>query len=220
MNKRFIMSLALGVMAVTIIGGSALAFGGRTDGESRLSNFSERVGQILGLDGDDVHDAMTEARQDMHEEAFVDKIDALVSAETLTTDEAQEITDWYSAKPADIPVWLTQMHKMGRGMFNIGADGDIENKLDNLVETERITEEEAVAYLDWYEARPEVLTSDLLTLDSGFGGFRGHGGGKFFRGGGGHGFNHSIPSPETTTPALSDAPVLSTHRQTGWHMVP
>ena len=208
MKKKFIMSLALGAIAVTIISGSALAFGGRTDGESRLGNFSERVANILGLEGDDVQDAMVEARQGMHDEAFVDRIDALVETERLTTDEAQEITDWYSAKPADISVGLTQMHKMGRGMLNIGAGDEIENKLDTLVEAERITEEEANVYLDWYEARPEALTSDLLVLDKGFGGFRGHGGGRFNRGGGGHGFNHSIPSPESTTPAISDANVL------------
>lgn len=208
MKKKFIISLALGATAVTIIGSSALAFGGRTDGESRLGNFSERVADVLGLEGDDVHDAMVEARQGMHDEAFVNRIDALVEAETLTADEAQEITDWYSAKPADISVGLPQMHKMGRGMLNIWAGGDIENKLDTLVETERITEEEADAYLDWYEARPEALASGVLIPDAGFGGFREHGGGRFHRGGGGHGFNFSSPAPETTAPAISDATVL------------
>ena len=71
-------------------------------------------------------------------------------------------------------------------------DEAIQRKLDYMVENGRLTQEEADAYLEWYQSKPEGIFSGR--------GFGGHG---FFRGGGhgGHGtgfWQQTPPAPEST----------------------
>ncbi len=79
-------------------------------------------------------------------------------------------------------------------------DEALQLKLDRMVENGLMTQEEADAYLEWYESRPEGDFPGLR--HRGFGG--GHG---FFRGGmgGGHGmgFGHQMPAEPTPDTSVS-----------------
>ena len=69
-------------------------------------------------------------------------------------------------------------------------DEAIQNKLNRLVESGRLTQEQADEYLEWYLARPESgLHGRFLP------GLRGWG---FFGGPRFHGHGHPAPAPETT----------------------
>jgi hypothetical protein len=69
-------------------------------------------------------------------------------------------------------------------------DESLQLKLDRMVESGRLTQEQADAYLEWYVSRPDGLFSGFK--------LRGFGGHDFFRGGmfgrHGMGFWHQMPS--------------------------
>ena len=81
-------------------------------------------------------------------------------------------------------------------------DEPIQLKLDRMVESGRLTQEQADAYRDWYMSRPEGLCPGFK-----LGGIRGHG---FHRGGmmGEHGMGFWNQMPHAPAPESSDATSL------------
>ena len=99
-----------------------------------------------------------------------------------------------------------------QGAFDQAAgevrDEMLQRKMDRLVESGRLTPEQAQEYLEWYESRPESMP--------GFGpGLRGHGfgGGKWRGGHGRHGggmFGHEGSCPFAPAPEGSETPATGT----------
>ena len=74
-------------------------------------------------------------------------------------------------------------------------DEALQRKLDRLVENDRLTQEQADAYLEWYKSRPEgILSGPKLR---GFGGYGFHHGGILGRHGMGF-WQQMPPEPEST----------------------
>ena len=103
MYRRWLgIALITGVLAVGITGGTVLAQGDGTEGDSPVQSFASRVAGILGLDETQVQDAITQARGEMRDEAVLRKLDRLVEMGRLTQEQADEYLEWYQSRPEGI----------------------------------------------------------------------------------------------------------------------
>ena len=142
MRKRWILiGLAVGLLLMAVTGGVALAWGGpghgwglgwgRGDHGERNTAVAAKVAEILGTDADETADAITQAQQEVKEEAADAALDDLAGrvAETLGTE---------SEATADA------LASVSREMF---AEA-LEEKLQDAIDDGRITEEQAQEYRD------------------------------------------------------------------------
>lgn len=76
--------------------------------------FAARVASILGLDADDVGDAMARAKREMRSDALQSALDAKVAAGDITQAQADEYAAWVE----DAPAWAEDGrfgHRGGHG---------------------------------------------------------------------------------------------------------
>ena len=163
--------VAAAVVMLGVVGGAIMAQESE-DKESRFSSFAARVASILGLEADDVEDAMEQAKQELADEALDDKLATMVESGVLTQQQADEYNAWIEAKPEGV----------GLPYFVPGKDGEhVAAMLATMVEKGALTQAQADEYKTWIESAPEDVT---------FGGKRGHhkfgsghrGGGKRWHG--------------------------------------
>ena len=75
--------------------------------EENANGFLERVADILEIDEEDLINAFKQARQEMCEEAFIDRVNEAVAEGLITQEQADETIEWWGQKP----------EAMGPGMF-------------------------------------------------------------------------------------------------------
>ena len=96
--KWLIGGVAAAVVILGVAGGAIMAQ--QSDGkESRMSAFAAKVASILGLEADDVENAMEQAREELADEALADKLDELVEEGTITQAQADEYESWVESRP-------------------------------------------------------------------------------------------------------------------------
>ena len=100
-----IAAAALAVLAIGIGGGAVMAQESDSEDGSTIKGFVSRVAEILGLEEHTVQDAFTQARQEMMDESIENKLAAMVESGKLTQEQADEIQEWYDAKPDSIESW-------------------------------------------------------------------------------------------------------------------
>ncbi|MDE2860695.1 MAG: hypothetical protein OYI31_07360 [Chloroflexota bacterium] len=170
MKKRLMVaSLLVGLLAAGLAGGAVLARDGggspvvlsiNPDGDSPKGDFAARVASILGLETEQVESAMEQAAQELKAEQLDAKLDSLVEKGLLTQDTADAYKAWLSDKPnVDLPA--LKRHKAwsrgfpGKGFHAFGELWAVD-WLAKLVESGKLTQEDADAYQAWLDARPEV----------------------------------------------------------------
>ena len=138
--------VAAAVVMLSVAGGAIMAQ--QSDGkESRMSAFAAKVASILGLEADDVENAMEQAREELADEALDDKLDELVEEGTITQAQADEYESWVESRPDGL-------------MFRGWPGGDtLDAKLDAMVESGDITQTQADEYKTWVESKPDFLES-------------------------------------------------------------
>ena len=138
--------VAAAVVMLSVAGGAIMAQ--QSDGkESRMSAFAAKVASILGLEADDVENAMEQAREELADEALADKLDELVEKGTITQAQADEYESWIESRPDGFKL---------RGW----PGGDtLDAKLDAMVESGDITQAQADEYKTWIESKPDSLES-------------------------------------------------------------
>lgn len=100
MKKHWLLvPILVGVLALGITGGIALAQGGGTGDASPWSSFTSRVAAILGLDEAKVQDAFDQAARDMQDEALRERLDNQVEQGRLSQEQADEYYEWYQSRP-------------------------------------------------------------------------------------------------------------------------
>jgi hypothetical protein len=103
MKKRWlIVPIVAGVVALAIMGGTALAQSGDESGDSPLSSFTSRVASILGLDEATVQDAMDQAREEIRDEALQARLDYQVEQGLITQEQADEFAEWHQSRPEGV----------------------------------------------------------------------------------------------------------------------
>ena len=76
---------------------------GENDGDSRATEFTARVAQILGLSAEEVDAAVKQARTEIKQNALKAKMDGLVKEGKLTQGKADEYLEWAQSKPESLP---------------------------------------------------------------------------------------------------------------------
>jgi hypothetical protein len=131
MRKRWLVAgLLVGVLAVGVTGGAALAQNATetpeasAEGETPHKSFAARVAERLGLSEEEVQNAFTEAHREMHDERVQAWLDKLVAEEAITQEQADAYIEWYRARPDDVPALLPFFgghHSKARIIFGPGA---------------------------------------------------------------------------------------------------
>ena len=104
MRKRtLVAALAVGLLALALIGGAVLAQTSDEDDDKAGKSFAARVAEILDLEEADVEAAMEQARADMLDEQLDAHIDRLVERGVLTEEQAEEYRTWLDDRPDDLP---------------------------------------------------------------------------------------------------------------------
>jgi len=67
--------------------------------EAGTNGFLERVADILEIDKEALIDAFEQARQEMQEEAFINRLNQAVEEGLITQEQAGEIIKWWEQKP-------------------------------------------------------------------------------------------------------------------------
>lgn len=183
MKKRlsiFLIGTAVSVLAVVgAFAGLAAAQSDDDDGDSQT--FVERVAAVLGIESDDLEDAMQQVKEEIHSERRDAKFAELVANGTLTQEEADAIEEWQDSKPE---IEFTFGDRDGEGKRGWGRKGfghhggavwlGSSEKVDYLVEQGIITQTDADSLSAWWDSRPEALNDLVGNHDSKWG-KRGHG---------------------------------------------
>tara|TARA_B100000315_G_C14114706_1_gene379737 strand:+ start:30 stop:452 length:423 start_codon:yes stop_codon:yes gene_type:complete len=91
--------LLTGILAVGVMGGTALAHTNGVDGGSPIQSVASRVAVILGLAETDVQDAMDQARTEMQNDILQHMLDHKVEQGMITQDQADEYQEWHLSRP-------------------------------------------------------------------------------------------------------------------------
>jgi len=77
--------------------------------EAEASGLLARVAGILEIDEEDLVNAFEQARQEIQEEAFINRLNQAVEEGRITQQEADEIGEWWEQRPTDeIEEWWGQ----------------------------------------------------------------------------------------------------------------
>lgn len=171
MRKKHWLIGLLGVAALVLGLGSATVLAQESEGETSPLSIFARMANILGLDEQDVQDAYEQARQEMLNEQFEERIgqqlDALVESGRITQEQADELRAWYAERPESFWLaggkskgWDRSFRHSGRGysaksMFGM-APAMVEERLTEhlaaLVEDGTLTQEQADQLREQYGA--------------------------------------------------------------------
>ncbi len=188
-KKHWLIGLFAALALVVGVGGGAvLAQDNGNGAEKPIRGLITRVADILGLEEQQVQDAFDQARREMRDERFEEqvgrKLDALVESGELTQEQADELREWYAARPDSF--WLAGGHERGKrggwdkkggwerghsfdgrgfpskgkmGMMPGMAEEQLDQYLDALVEDGQLTEEQAGEIRERYAAQMERFRS-------------------------------------------------------------
>jgi hypothetical protein len=134
MSKIALATLLVAVMVTTSLPFVALAQEG--EAPQRQAALTERVAEILGIDQQELEDALKQARTESAKGNLDARLQELIADGTLTQEQADELKTWLNARP-DVP------------MVPPG-------KLDEALEKGTITQEQVDALKAWQEAKPDV----------------------------------------------------------------
>lgn len=230
MRKKHWLIGLLGLTALVVGLGTATVAAQERRGEpSRLGLFA-RVADILGLEAQQVQDAFEQAQRELRQERFEEmesqRLDALVESGRMTQEQADELREWYAARPESF--WLAggmERGKSNRGdkgrMFgprgySKGTDGmnpamieqRFEQHLNALVQRGQITQEQADSMRDRFSEHAQRFTHR-----------KGDGHGKGSRWHRSHGtsfhrgffsFMDSSPMKDQASPATPEVPAEAT----------
>ena len=152
MKRRWLIGVVAAALAVLGLAGGVIMAGESADKNSRFSTFAGKVAGILGLEADDVENAMEQAKQEMADEALDEKLAAMVEKGTLTQAQADAYKTWIQAKPEGVKL----------PHFAPGKSGErLDAKLAAMVEKGALTQAQADEYKAWIESAPEGIFGEI-----------------------------------------------------------
>ena len=162
-NLWIITPIAVAVVTISVFSLTVVFAQGNEDGDSNASKLANKVAEILGLDAAVVDDAIKQAREELRDEVVQKKLNAQVEKGQLTQEQAAQYLDWIQSKSEGVPAigkhslgkmghyrgWKGHGRFFGPGNYFKGERSleDIQKKLNAMVETGDLTQEEAEAKL-------------------------------------------------------------------------
>ena len=119
-RKRWII-VSAGIIALVVGVFAAGVIAAQVADDSKVSDFSARVAQILGLDEQTVEDAMKQAHRELRQERAQEKLDELVASGDITQEQADEYMAWIESAPDGI--YSYDGHGRGKGHGRKGRHG-------------------------------------------------------------------------------------------------
>jgi hypothetical protein len=114
-RKKFIVISVLAaviLLVVGVIGGVASAQTGDAPEKTGSRTLLARVAEILGIEQSELESAVTQAREEMRDEALDARLQRLVEAGRLTQEQADEYKAWIESRP-DVPAGLDAGLRLG-----------------------------------------------------------------------------------------------------------
>ena len=199
MRRRWILSLVVAFGATGAVVGATAVSADFPDGV-RGGEVLDRVASALGIDRSDLDDAFAQAKSELKNEKQAEMLTALVDNYTINEDEALEIGNWLDGRPEalnSIKLGKLKAFKFhGKGLDPTTSIQKLDipsvsaEHLARLVETDKLSQEDADVIQNWLDSRPESvdkLIPDSMRAFEGTPSFR-HGlspfRGRFFRFGG------------------------------------
>jgi len=100
MRKRTKFLLVIvGLALVLSVGLTATALANDDNNDGPVQTLIGKVAGILGLDEDQVADAFKQARQEMQDEAFEQRLQKAVESGSISEEEADQVLEWWQNKP-------------------------------------------------------------------------------------------------------------------------
>ena len=122
--KVLISALLVAVLLTVGTTATVLAEGGDEDTttvteEESEEGFLNRLADILGIEKEDLINAFEQARQEMCEAAFIDRVNEAVAEGLITQEQADEITGWWLQRPDEAlgKLWRQKPEGIGPSMF-------------------------------------------------------------------------------------------------------
>ena len=101
--RWILVPVAVGVLALAIVGGTAFAHGGDSEDKPQVESIPSRVATILELDEETVQDALQQARMEMQSDMLQNRLNHLVEDGKITQEQADDYLGWYESKPEGLP---------------------------------------------------------------------------------------------------------------------
>jgi hypothetical protein len=117
--RWLVVGLLTRVMAVGVMGGTALAHTNGEDGSTPIQSVASRVAGILGLAETDVQDAMNQVRTEMQNDILQRMLNHKVEQGLITQEQADEYLGWYLSRPEGLSP-RRHLGFRGFGGFNHG----------------------------------------------------------------------------------------------------
>jgi hypothetical protein len=133
-HKIVLATALVAVMLITSMPVIAMAQEGKIP--ERQGDITSRVAEILGIDQQDLENALKQAQTESREEALDARLQELIAEGTLTQEQANEFKAWIAAKP-DVPMV---------------RPGQLEKALENGT----ITQEQVDQLKAWMESKPDI----------------------------------------------------------------
>jgi len=130
--------LATGLVAVMLATSlPCVALAQESEAPQRQGALITKVAEILGIDQQNLEDAIKQAQDELPKLNPEARLQELVADDTLTQQQADEIKSWLESKPADIP--------------NVPP-----RELKKLLDEGKITQEQLDAFKAWMQERPDM----------------------------------------------------------------
>ncbi len=100
MKRKWLMiPVVTGILALGLTGAAVLAHNEDGEKQSPKDAVAAKVAEILGIEEQDVKDALQEATQAVRSERTQHRLDDMVAAGQLTQVQADAYLQWYEARP-------------------------------------------------------------------------------------------------------------------------
>ena len=129
-KRKIVLLVAVGALALGLTAGVVLAQGNGGRNTMRIvpsTTFSDRVAEILGLDGEVVEDAFAQAQRGQEDELYRGRLDRMVEGGRITQEEADERYSWFQSRPDTVVAEYGHGKRGGHSQFQgrsgYGHDG-------------------------------------------------------------------------------------------------
>lgn len=155
--KKILIGAAVGTAGLVALTGATFA---QTEGETPGNGVRERVAEILGIAPDELQDAVQQARGEQRDEQLAERLAVAVEEGVISQNEADAIAGWLDSMPEALE-GVAGRGGVGHFAGAAASEEQIAALVDRLVESEKITEVEAVAVSEWLADAPTESLAKL-----------------------------------------------------------